>query len=254
MAGSSPVPPTLKEDGALSAFFMGVKMNIATITSNQQTMTSKEMAALTEKRHDSVKRTIESLVEKGLIGQPQIVDGEKSGNNVVEKLYAVCKRDSYVVVAQLSPEFTARLVDRWQELEEAAPKAFDITDARALRDALLNYSEQVIELQDKIEADAPKVAFAKIIRDIDGVVHIGKVAKAIGIGPNKLFAKLKADKILMDNRIPYQKYIDKGYFTVIEQEPYFDSKGVQHATFTAMVTGAGQVFIAKRYVGLGGAI
>jgi hypothetical protein len=27
------------------------------------------------------------------------------------------KRDSIVVVAQLSPEFTARLVDRWQELE-----------------------------------------------------------------------------------------------------------------------------------------
>lgn len=27
------------------------------------------------------------------------------------------KRDSYVVVAQLSPEFTADLVDRWQELE-----------------------------------------------------------------------------------------------------------------------------------------
>jgi len=27
------------------------------------------------------------------------------------------KRDSIIVVAQLSPEFTARLVDRWQELE-----------------------------------------------------------------------------------------------------------------------------------------
>ncbi|EFD2953112.1 DNA-binding protein [Escherichia coli] len=28
------------------------------------------------------------------------------------------KRDSIIVVAQLSPEFTARLVDRWRELEE----------------------------------------------------------------------------------------------------------------------------------------
>jgi len=34
-------------------------------------------------------------------------------------VYLVSKRDSYVVVAQLSPEFTARLVDRWQELEAA---------------------------------------------------------------------------------------------------------------------------------------
>ena len=30
------------------------------------------------------------------------------------------KRDSIVVVAQLSPEFTARLVDRWQQLEQQA--------------------------------------------------------------------------------------------------------------------------------------
>ena len=32
------------------------------------------------------------------------------------------KRDSIVVVAQLSPEFTARLVDRWQELEAQVAK------------------------------------------------------------------------------------------------------------------------------------
>lgn len=230
-------------------------MNALALKDKQQTMTSLEIVTVTEKRHDNVIRLIEKLAGNGVIGLPQFEEVSNTGSG--PKMIRQCrvgKRDSFIIVAQLSPEFTARLVDRWQELEAAAPKAFDITDARALRDALLNYSEQVIELQDKIEADAPKVAFAKIIRDIDGVVHIGKVAKAIGIGPNKLFAKLKADKILMDNRIPYQKYIDKGYFTVIEQEPYFDSKGVQHATFTAMVTGAGQVFIAKRYIGLGGAV
>lgn len=32
----------------------------------------------------------------------------------------VSERDSYVIVAQLSPEFTGKLVDRWQELEEQA--------------------------------------------------------------------------------------------------------------------------------------
>lgn len=86
-------------------------------------MTSKEMADLTEKRHDSVKRTIDTLAEKGVISQPQIVDGEKSANGVVEKVYRFGKRDSYVIVAQLSPEFTARLVDRWQELEEQVHRA-----------------------------------------------------------------------------------------------------------------------------------
>jgi phage regulator Rha-like protein len=85
-------------------------------------LTSREMADLTETRHDSVKRTIDTLVEKGVISNPQIVDGERAANGVIENLYAIGKRDSFVVVAQLSSEFTARVVDRWQELTEGVSK------------------------------------------------------------------------------------------------------------------------------------
>lgn len=46
-------------------------MNLVT---NSITMTSREMADLTEKRHDSVKRTIDTLAEKGVIAFPQIVE------------------------------------------------------------------------------------------------------------------------------------------------------------------------------------
>ena len=87
------------------------------------TMTSQEIADLVESRHDSVKRAIERLAASGVISQPPLVDGEKAANGVIPQEYLVCKRDSYIVVAQLCPEFTARLVDRWQELEakQAAP-------------------------------------------------------------------------------------------------------------------------------------
>jgi phage regulator Rha-like protein len=89
----------------------------ALITQNPITMSSLEIAGLVESRHDSVKRAIDRLVERGVISQPPMVDGAKSANGIVEKQYLIGKRDSYVIVAQLSPEFTARLVDRWQELE-----------------------------------------------------------------------------------------------------------------------------------------
>jgi anti-repressor protein len=79
-------------------------------------MTSREMADLTEKRHDSVKRTIDTLAEKGVINAPQIVEYLDSLGRPANE-YQIGKRDSFVIVAQLSPEFTARLVDRWQELE-----------------------------------------------------------------------------------------------------------------------------------------
>lgn len=84
---------------------------------NQHTMSSREIAELLGSRHDKVKQSIERLVLKGIISKPPLGDGIKSANGTVEQIYLICKRDSYVVVAQLSPEFTAKLVDRWQELE-----------------------------------------------------------------------------------------------------------------------------------------
>lgn len=90
-------------------------MNLMSTTT--LTMSSQEIADLVGSRHDSVKRTIERLTEKQTISQPPLVDGPRSGNGVVVQEYLVNKRDSFVVVAQLSPEFTAALVDRWQELE-----------------------------------------------------------------------------------------------------------------------------------------
>ena len=44
-------------------------------------MTSLELADVTNKRHDNVKRTIETLVESGAIVQPQI-EGEQSTDSM----------------------------------------------------------------------------------------------------------------------------------------------------------------------------
>lgn len=229
-------------------------MNQIQMAQNGQTMTSREIADLVEKRHDSVKRTVETLAARGAISQPQFVDGEKSANGVVEMLYLIGKRDSYVLVAQLSPEFTARIVDRWQELEQRAVASLpDFTDPAAAARAWAAEYEAKRLLEHKVAADAPKVAFAEAIRAIDGVCHVEKIAKCLGIGRNKFFDRLRKDGILMKNNLPYQKYIDRDYFSVIEQEPFTDSKGVIHPTFTAMVTGAGQVFLAKRYANIEGA-
>jgi len=86
-----------------------------------QRMNSREIAELVEKRHDNVKRTIESLVEQGIIQSPQIEDIPTATKPVAVYVFIgeQGKRDSIIIVAQLSPHFTARLVDRWQELEAA---------------------------------------------------------------------------------------------------------------------------------------
>lgn len=100
----------------------------ALVNNSIQSMTSLEISELVEKRHDNVKRTIETLVNQGVISLPQIEDVkiQRTRREEITTVYVFTgeqgKRDSIIVVAQLCPEFTARLVDRWQELEHQVAK------------------------------------------------------------------------------------------------------------------------------------
>lgn len=219
-------------------------------TASPKTMTSREIAGLTGKQHQHVKRDIEKMLVE--LGEDASRIGRiyKDGSNRDKTEYALDRELIETLLTGYSAPLRRAVIKRWKELEEGAPKAFDISNAAALRDALLAYSERVVALEDKVAIDAPKVAFAEIIRAVDGVCHIGNIGKMFGIGRTKFFKMLRDDEILMGNNLPYQKYIDREYFTVVEQDPYIDTKGVSHPTFTAMVTGAGQVFLAKRYKAL----
>ena len=85
-------------------------------------MSSRDIAEVVDSRHDDVKRSILRLSQKGIIQLPPLAEVKNHLGQTVSE-YLVSKRDSYVVVAQLSPEFTARLVDCWQELEAQAVAA-----------------------------------------------------------------------------------------------------------------------------------
>lgn len=75
-----------------------------------QTMSSLEIAQLVSIRHDSVKRSIERLMKSEIIQHSPAVDVKNNQGQTI-KTYSIGKRDSYVLVAQLSPEFTGKLVD-----------------------------------------------------------------------------------------------------------------------------------------------
>lgn len=152
-------------------------------------MTSKEMATLTEKRHDNVKRLIESLANQGVISYPQIEDGEKSANGVVERLYRVGKRDSYIIVARLSPEFTARLVDMWQQLEDAIAKATVPTVPQTLPEALrlaADMAEQKAKADAALAIAAPKAQAFDRIANTEASLCITDAAKTLQIRPKQL--------------------------------------------------------------------
>lgn len=95
------------------------------VVMNEARMSSLEIAELVGSQHGNVRISIERLAKRGVIQLPamQKVENKQSVSpNKFSDAYIFegeqGKRDSIVVVAQLCPEFTARLVDRWMELEE----------------------------------------------------------------------------------------------------------------------------------------
>lgn len=169
------------------------------IQSQKLTMSSREIAELTNKRHDNVMRTIETLHERGAIKLPHFEEVPNEGPGpLLLKQYQIGKRDSYVVVAQLSPEFTARLVDRWQELEaQASAPQFNIptTLSGALR--LAAEQAETIEAQQlQIEQQKPSVEFVENYVQAEGLMGFRQVAKLLGANERK-FRQMLLDESVM---------------------------------------------------------
>jgi anti-repressor protein len=222
------------------------QLSVSVMPVNKTTMTSREISELVGSRHDHVKTSVDRLAASGLISSPPLRDSYKDSTGRMATQYLVGKRDSYVIVAQLSPSFTAALVDRWQALEAQQAQALPQT----YHAALLSLTEEVgkrIALEAQATIDAPKVEFAMAVRRMDGACKVGDFAKVIGFGRNNLFEKLRLDEILMADNMPYQRYIDRGFFVVIEQVPFIDRSGKAHPAFTTMVTGKGQVWLERKY-------
>ena len=109
--------------------------------------------------------------------------------------------------------------------------------------------EYIRQLHSKINKDKPKVDFADQVADTANVIDMGEMAKlandrGIRIGRNRLFSWLRVMGILMMNNIPYQEYMDRGYFKLKESLYYTD--GVYKTRQTTYVTGKGQRYIIDR--------
>lgn len=207
------------------------------------TMSSREIADLVESRHDSVKRTIERLQDKGLIQLTPMVEVKNHLGQVVTE-YQLIKRDTYVVVAQLSPEFTARLVDRWQELENQQMPQIPQTLSEALRLAA-DQAEQIERQNLLLEQQRPKVEFVQRYVEVGTTKSLRETAKILRVPERAMIDCLVGDGILFrqsGNLLPYQKYHAKGLFDVKTGTTEYGHNYTQ-----TRVTSKGIEYIASRY-------
>lgn len=101
---------------------------------------------------------------------------------------------------------------------------------QTLPEALRAYALE-IEAKEKLAAEnkllieknaelEPKGIFFDAVTQSDATTSMADVVKILdmGVGRNKLFSILRDRKILQPDNKPYQKYIDAGYFKLVEEK------------------------------------
>ena len=127
-----------------------------------RTMSSRELATIADKRHDNVMRVCRDLRDTGVCPQIEETPYFEPSNGRTYQECLLNQRDSYVAMARLSPEFTARLVDRWQALETGRAQPLAVQAGGA------------------IEAVAVADALATMLR-LEGSARLGVARKALEI-------------------------------------------------------------------------
>lgn len=207
------------------------------------TMSSREITKLVNSRHSDVCKSIETLISKGVIGgyQPKPYTHPQNGQIYYE--YFLNKRDTYILVAQFSPEFTAAVIDRWQELEnQLNPTALLPQNyLQALEQLVASEKEkQALALENK--AMKPKADFVDLYVDIGTTKSLRETAKILNMSEKAMIAALERDKALYrqsGNLIPYSDKQSRGLFTV--------KTGTAEHGHNFRVTSKGIQWIAQRY-------
>ena len=232
-------------------------MNIQLMqVNNDKRMSSREMADLCGKRHDNTLLVIKDLAARGLLknSTPHQYTHAQNGQQYIHFLSD--QRDSLVIVARLSPEFTAAVIDRWQELEtQASAPVIPQTLSQALRLAA-DQADLIDKQNERLALAEPKAAALDVIDSAMGSLNARDTAKTLGVQPQKFNAWCIAhnwmyrdnkDKLQMcSNRlqqgfmsqrpVTYTVPVNRNGVTVYETrattQPLFTPKGLTHLAKT----------------------
>lgn len=213
-------------------------------------MTSKEIAEVTGKEHKIVMRDIRNLIDQL---------GENNGYSFVlveytdlkgEKrpMYKLDKKSCLLLSSGYSVILRSKIIDRWEELEKE--KRFgNFVIPSTFSEALMLAAKQAEEIEEKnklLLEQTPKVEFYNAVTGSEDTIDMRTVATVLnmGIGRNKIFEVLRDKRVLDRKNMPYQKYIDLGYFRTVETQ-YTKSDGTNCINIKTVVFQKGLDFIRK---------
>lgn len=194
--------------------------------SREKTMTVKEISEVLGVTPEAIKKHVRELFPDFIKNGVETVLSESQVTEIKRKMIPTTK-----VVAATTE----------QEENETIIKALSILKHRSDE-----YKQRAELAEQQLIEQKPKVEFAEAVTGSSDVIDIGIAAKTLnlGIGRNKLFDLLRQKGVLQQTNIPYQKYVDSGYFRTIEQK-YTTPDGTTHINIKTVVYQRGLDFIRK---------
>jgi phage antirepressor YoqD-like protein len=116
-----------------------------------------------------------------------------------------------------------------------------------IRQAWELMNEKIERLQSENAEMLPKAEFYDQVTESKDAIDMGDSAQVLninGIGRNKLFEILRNANVLKSNNLPYQRFIDSGYFRVIETK-YSRPDGSIHVNLKTVVYQSGLDYIRR---------
>lgn len=216
---------------------------IAISANESLTMSSREIADLTDKEHKNVLADIRKmLTELGKRSADFSADVPDSYGRP-QPGFMLPKEECLILVSGYSTELRAKIIRRWIELEEHIrdPMAA-LNDPAAMRGLLLTYTEKVIALEARVEADKPKTTFYDAYLNADGLYGLQNAARALHCRPNLFIRWLKEHYLFYQggNLVARVQFIQAGHFEV--KTTLVDDK----ARPQAFITPKGLEYLAAR--------
>ena len=132
------------------------------------------------------------------------------------------------------------------EVQPAPEFAIPQTLSEALR--LAADQAETIEQQKSLISDmTPKAEFHDEVALAVNAQTFMDVAKFIGTGRTRFTKWLRVRAIVMDNLRPYQRFIDEGYFRVVEKRRRDPNTGEVLTYVQTLVTGKGVTYLQRKW-------
>jgi anti-repressor protein len=228
-------------------------------------VSSRDVANAFEKEHRRVLQDIRELKCSdeyrlhNFVLTSQSVAMPKGGTRE-DKFYLVT-RDGFVLLVmgytgEKAMRFKEAYIREFNRMEEELRGRASLPVPRTLKEALFiaaRLEEERETLETKNRELAPKAEFYDAVSGSSTAMGMGKAAKIlnfIGTGRNNLLAFLRDSGILMPDNVPFQEYVDRGYFKVIERR-YECKDGRTRVGLMTLVYQTGIGFIRRKLMEAG---